>query len=58
MGCLFKGLSLFYAINMQEAYKKNPIDIHIQLILTIHQCDLLSHFASEETEAQNDLFNL
>ena len=43
---------------MQEAYKKNPIDIHIQLILTIHQCDLLSHFASEETEAQNDLFNL
>lgn len=34
------------------------MDIHVQLTLTIHQCVILSHFASEETEAQNDLFNL
>lgn len=36
---------------------KNPGDIHIQHILIIYRCIILSHFASEEMEAQNDIFN-
>lgn len=34
------------------------MDTHTQLILPIHWCVTVSHFASEETQAQNDLFDL
>lgn len=54
----FQRAKSFLCYQCARGLLKNPIDIHIQLILTIHQCAILSHFASEETEAQNDLFNL
>lgn len=47
-----------FAIYLQEASKKNPGNTHTQLILPIHRCVTLSHFTSEETQAQNDLFDL